>query len=206
MPVRDVKLRISTPTEPIIPGRGFYQLEEDSLYVQIGLFTAKRHFFSYLEGEKIRFDLDRTGRLIFFELALPRRRWTVDQTLTPPDVIEPADIRWLNFRSTIPDPTLTANANKTIIRLTFLHNEPSHDTIVSNETESSRDTEPSRDTETLSEPDTVRNYYLAEQVVVSVDAHDRLVAIWVCNIIDDLAGQEIGSFRKSIRSNESFFS
>ncbi len=60
-----IQLRIDTPTGPTKSGRGFYQLDEESLFVQIGLFTEKKHFFNYLENEIVLFDLDRTGQLIF---------------------------------------------------------------------------------------------------------------------------------------------
>jgi len=175
MPVAQLRLRISTPTEPIPPGRGFYQLEEDALYVQIGLFSARRHFYSFLENDLLRLDLDKTGRLIFFEVSLPRRRWPVEEYLTPPTVIEPADIRWLEFRDRIPETTLATNKRQGLLRIG------------------------------LSDQEAVRNYYLAKDVIVQVDQLDRAVAFWVTDIVDDLAGQEIGAFRKKNRSNDSFF-
>lgn len=176
MPADSIRFRISTPTGPIPPGRGFYQLEEDALYVQVGLYSARRQFFSYVEGEQIRFDLDKEGRLIFFELAVARRQWPVaGDGLLPPSVVEPADIRWLDFRSYTVDPEILASADRTTLRLAFSNN-PAE-----------------------------RNYYLADEVVVSVDAQDRLVHLWVGHIIDDIAGQEIGAFRKKYRGNGSFF-
>ena len=53
MPHRPAKLKISAPIEPIPPGRGFYQLEEDSLLVQVGVFDRRRRFFSYLQSEHV---------------------------------------------------------------------------------------------------------------------------------------------------------
>ncbi len=171
----ELRLRISTPTEPIQPGRGFYQLEEDALYVQIGLFSAHRHFYSYLENDILRLDLDKTGRLIFFELALPRRRWPVDERLKPPTIIEPADIRWLEFRDAIPETAVLTNKKRSLVRIGLSDREPA------------------------------RNYYLAKEVLLQVDQLDRAVAFWVTDIVDDLAGQEIGAFRKHNRANDSFF-
>jgi len=176
MTAADLRLRISTPTEPIPPGRGFYQLEEDALYVQVGLFSASRHFYSFLECDSVRFDLDRNGRLIFIEVAVARRRWPVVPPLVAPPIVEPADIRWLDFRSEIPPPTLATNRKRTMLRLAFADRLPA------------------------------RAYYLAEDVVAQVDQHDRLAAIWIVDITDDLAGQEIGAFRKHFRADESFFS
>ena len=164
-----LKLRISAPIEPILPGRGFYQLEEDSLYVQVGPFSKKRRFFSYLESENIRFDLDREGHLIFIEVAVARRLWKIDPGTKPPMVVEPADIRWLDFRERVKDPVLLTAASRMCLLLRF------------------------------NSKTSLRSYYLAEEVIAQVDEEDELAAIWVTDIVDDLAGQEIGAFRKKIR-------
>ena len=169
MPLDRLKLRISTLTEPILPGQGFYQLEEDTLYVQIGSFSKQRRFFSYLESENVRCDLDREGRLIFVEVGVPRHVWKIDSVIRPPTVIEPADIRWLDFRERVEEPELLTDAEKRCLLLRF-----------ANEA-------------------TLKSYYLAEKVIAQVNEHSELSALWITEIVDDLAGQEIKSFRKKIR-------
>ena len=84
MPVKAAELRITTPTGPTSPGRGFYQIEEDRLFVQIGLFEPERRFFSFLDAKRVRLDLDRKARLIFIDVWLPRRHWTINTTCTSP--------------------------------------------------------------------------------------------------------------------------
>ncbi len=44
MSLSEIQLRIDTPTGPTKAGRGFYQLDEESLFVQIGQFTESKHF------------------------------------------------------------------------------------------------------------------------------------------------------------------
>lgn len=167
--LRSLQLRISTPTEPIVAGRGFYQLEEEELYVQVGPFGPERRFFSYLESDIVRLDLDRGGRLIFVEVTVPRRHWPATPALSPPFVIEPADIRWLDFRQRIAPPRLTSNRSRTVLKLTFSASDPT------------------------------RSYYLADDVILQVSDSGELHAVWVNNIVDDLAGQEIAEFRRSLR-------
>jgi hypothetical protein len=169
MAVRAPKVRISTPTEPILPGRGFYQLEEDALYVQIGPFLGNRRFFSYLESEKVNLHFDREGRLIFIEVDEARRRWPVSEEAKPPRVVEPADIRWLDFRSGMDQPQLLTNKRRTILKLEF---------------------------GTCPQP---KNFYLAEDVIAQFNDDNELCAIWISDIVDDLAGQEIAAFRKKLR-------
>ena len=175
MTVESISLNISTPTEPIMPGRGFYQLEEDSLFVQVGSFTKRRRFYSYLESASVLLDFDQHGRLIFVEVGVPRRQWDVEQSLIPPQIVEPADIRWLNFRNSLNKPTLLANESKTALKLRF------------------------RDT------DNPLNFYLAQSVIVQTDPEYRLSALWFIDIADDLAGREISKFRKDLRAKQSYF-
>jgi len=176
MTLKALKVRISTPTEPILPGRGFYQLEEDSLYVQIGPFSKKRRFFSYLESENVRFDIDRQGRLIFIEVVVAKRHWKAEPGIFPPTVVEAADIRWLNFRARVGDPILVSAGNGTLLLLRFRNS-------------------------TM-----LRNYYLAESVVAQVDENNKLAAVWITDIGDDRAGQKIAAFRKKMRGKPEPFS
>ncbi|RKX29254.1 MAG: hypothetical protein DRP47_02140 [Candidatus Zixiibacteriota bacterium] len=175
MVLPEIKLQISAPTEPLVSGRGFYQLEEDALYVQVAPFTSSRRFFSYLESEHIRFDIDRQGRLIFIEVCIPRRQWPVNDNLTVPENTELADIRWLDFRSQIEEPNLVTDQRHTQLLIRY--------------------------------PDVPlsRNFLIAESIVVQVDEQDNLAAIFIGDIVDDIAGQEIATFRKRIRGREQFF-
>lgn len=168
MTIQSARLRISTPTEPTAPGRGFYQLEEDALYVQIGALAPQHRFFSYLDSEFVSLQFDHNALLIFIEVTLPRRRWEVANELIIPSVVESADIRWLEFRETIREPRLTTNKTQTRLRLQFTHNAPS------------------------------RSFYIADHVILQADNNDHLAAIWIDDIEDDLAGQEIAAFRKQL--------
>ncbi|MFZ5980447.1 MAG: hypothetical protein ACOYVF_07420 [Candidatus Zixiibacteriota bacterium] len=168
MTLKAIKLQIQTPTGPLLPGRGFYQLEEDALYVQIAPFSREFRFYSFLESEDVHLDLDNKGRLLFFELSLPRRRWSVDPGFRLPEFAEPADIRWLDFRDTFKNPTVTTNASKTAVKLTF---SPKHPT---------------------------GNYLLGDAVFLQTDDSGSLIALYVIDIIDDLAGQEIAAYRHAI--------
>jgi len=168
MALHAATIRISSPTEPIVPGRGFYQLEEDALYVQIGPWTGERRFFSWLESDPVRLDFDRYGRLVFIEVTQPRRQWTVDESCRKPGVAEMADLRWLDFRQQIDPPVLICNKRKTCLQLRF------------------------------GEVNPARDYYLADHVILQTDSDNRPAALWIDDIIDDLAGQELSAFRKAM--------
>ena len=159
-----------------MPGRGFYQLEEDSLFVQVGSFTSRRRFYSYLESASVLLDLDRHGRLIFAEVGQPRRHWDIEPSLAIPQIVEPADVRWLNFRNSVKKPVFVANREKTALKICF---------------------------EETSDP---LNFYLAQSVIVQTDKKHRLSALWITDITDDMAGREISKFRKDLRAKQSYFS
>ncbi len=171
-----LKVRISTPIEPILPGRGFFQVEEDELYVQVGPFSKKRRFFSYLESDDVRFDIDRQGRLIFIEVARASRRWQVVPQLNPPRIIEAASIRWLGFRARTSNPLLLTVAGRT--RLLIQYTDRTH----------------------------LKSYFLAESVVAQVDEYDRLAAVWITDISDDRAGHRMAAFRRQLRGKPEPFS
>lgn len=165
----NLRIADSSPVVTTRPGRGFYQLEEDALYVQIGPFGGKHRFFSYLESESCRLEIDKEGQLVFVELALPRRRWQVDHDLEIPREPRWADIRWLDFRTAVPEPRILTNPRRDTVCLRF------------------------------ADPGSERYYRLAESVVVTVDTANRLASLWVTEIVDDLAGHEIALFRRSVR-------
>jgi len=164
--IESIALKIDTPTGEITPGRGFYQLEEDALYVQVGVYSKHQKFFNYLESDQVRFDIDKCGRLIFIEVSIPRRRWVLNAQIGPPTIAEPADIRWLDFRSRIVEPRLLTNRKQTHLLIDFM----SHHTW--------------------------RWFTLAERIFVQADHKHRLAAVMVTEIEDDLAGAQISAFRK----------
>ncbi|HOP08003.1 MAG TPA: hypothetical protein PLF13_12010 [candidate division Zixibacteria bacterium] len=166
MALEAAQLRITAPTGPNIPGRGFYQVEEDRLFVQIGLFAPDRRFFSYLDTARVKLDFDRNARLIFIEVNEPRRRWPIDTELRLPKRAEPADARFLGFRDTLPPTHLTATDNHATLRLSF-----------------------------SAEPIT-RTIQLARNVVLQADSHNRLTALWIGGIVDDHGGRKLAAYRK----------
>lgn len=164
-----VNLKIDAPTGLNLTGRGFYQLEEDALYVQIGPFGPKRHFFSVLESDDVRFEMDIKGRLMFIEVTAPRRRWRVDPKMTPPRIAEAADVRWLDFRTQLPSPDLITNVRRTALMLRF------------------------------AQSSSWCWYRLGGAISIQVQPDDRLAALYIDNLVDDLAGSMLAAFRSESR-------
>jgi hypothetical protein len=169
MPLTAISLEISTPSDALPSGRGFYQLEEDSLYVEIGRAEPNARYFSHLEGNVIRLDIDKQGRLLFIEVNLARRHWPVGGDMEIPAVSSLADIRWLDFRETVTDPELITNNERSWLQIRFAADNGGP------------------------------WYRLADHVLLQTDGQRRLAALWVTSIVDDLAGQEIAAFRRQQR-------
>lgn len=174
MTLDKIELKITTPTEPIKPGRGFYQIEDDTLFVQAGIFSSKHRFFSFLESDRVRLEFDRFGRFLFLELSYPRHLWKTDKRLKLPKRCEPADIRWLNFRERISDPKIISNSEKELLKIEF------------------------------SQIDKPLFFYLANEIVAETDRSHNLSAIWITKISDDMAGNEIREFRRKKRENRPY--
>lgn len=163
--LESISLKVDTPTGGITPGRGFYQLEEDALYVQVGAYSKHQRFFNYLESDVVRFDIDKDGRLIFIEISMPRRHWEQGAQVNSPILADPADIRWLDFRTRIAEPKLITNENQTSLLIDFMS------------------------------PHSWQWFTLAERIFVMTDYEHRLAAVMVTDIEDDLAGAQISAFR-----------
>jgi hypothetical protein len=168
MPLKAIKINISAPSVDIPRGRGFYQLEEEELYFPIIHSKDERNrFFSYLESDTVSLQLDREGRLIFIVITLPRRRWKDNAKLTFPDRAQTADIRFLDFRDSFPNPKIHCDPTQQNILLKFNHSTAG------------------------------QCYYLAENLIAQINSKGHLSAVWATDIIDDLAGREIASWRKA---------
>ncbi len=169
MAVDGIRLRIAAPTDLFLKGRGFYQVEEDSLYVQLQPAETNSRVFSYLESDNLRVDLDQAGRILFIELNAGRHTWAVDENLSLPSSLGYADIRCLEFRLRIPPPILATNNSRSVVALTF------------------------------GSAAADRSYRIADSVILQTSAGNLLNRIIVTDIVDDLAGREIGAFRQAIR-------
>lgn len=164
-------VRVDAPIGELPPGRGFYQVEEDSLYVQVGPADLSRKPFSYLENKLLRLDVDRIGRLMLIEVSLSERQWKVVDSVSPPRIAEPADIRWLGFRANLPEPQIKTNAARDHLLIEF------------------------------NGSSSFNWYTVAESVFVQVDASNVVTAILVSGIVRDMAGQSIARFRQAIRES-----
>ena len=166
MPGATLKVVISPPTRTKQPGRGFYQLEEDSLYVPIGAYSSDRRFFSSIESETVRLDMDKNGELLFIEISLPRKKWKVEPTLAVPNHASPADLRWLDFRAEFDSPPVFTNSDRSVVGVKFSPEEPAV------------------------------AYRLAESVIAETTDKLHVCRLWIIDIVDDVGGREIAAFRK----------
>ncbi len=171
MTVRRLKVTTRTPDAGTPRARGFYQMEEDTLYFPIETGQIRSRYYSFLDSEFVSLQLDRDGKLIFVEITLPRRRWQVEPNLVHPEQSVAGDIRFLDFRERFDEPEILCDDDRQTVYINF----------------SSR---PARVT-----------YRLADNVLVQVDAHDHVTAVWLTGIIDDRAGKKISAWRKALRMN-----
>ncbi len=171
MTVRRLKVTTRTPDAGIPRARGFYQLEEDTLYFPVETGGSRSRYFSFLDSEFVSLQLDRDGRLIFVEITLPRRRWQVEPNLVHPERSVPADIRFLDFRENFGEPEILCDIDFQTVYIKF-------------------NSRPARLT-----------YRLADNILVQVDTHDHVTALWLTGIADDRAGKNISAWRKALRIN-----
>ena len=173
MALDKIRVQIFNPSASLRCGHGFYQVEEDSLFVQLGQFSQSNRFFSYLESKDILLHINKYGQLIFVELNMPKRQWKTDPGFSLPITFTETDLLFVDFRKKIKAPSITSNKNKTLIKLHF-----ETDNKIDNSSDSS--------------------YLLSENVIAQVSKEQTLSSIFITGITDDFAGRELKKFRKRI--------
>lgn len=161
-----IKVVVKIPALYPAVSRGFYQVEEDALYVP--LYPAGK-FFSYLDSEQATIDVDNAGRLLFIKIHAPRHTWKIVRKAKPPLISSPADIRFLDFRNTLPVARLQTPADHSWLRLVF---------------DSEKQTSACR---------------VAEDLIFEVSGESTLTSIWITAIEDDRAARNMAAWRKSIK-------
>ncbi|MCP4705112.1 MAG: hypothetical protein GY865_10920, partial [candidate division Zixibacteria bacterium] len=165
----EIQTRTPASQKGKIPsGRGFYQLEEESLYLPVEYPSNQKRFYSYLDSDTVSLHFDRAGRLIFIEVNIPRRRWNIKNDFVPPEIADSDEARFLDFRKSLIDPKVFCDKGKKHLLILF-------------------DNQPAK-----------HNIYLAKNLIAQVTSSGFLTAIWVTDIIDDMAGQKIASWRHLI--------
>lgn len=173
MTVRRLKVTIRTPDADIPRARGFYQLEEDTLYFPLETGHGHARLFSFLDSDFVSLQVDREGRLIFVEISLPRRRWQVEPSLVLPEYATPADVRFLDFRERFDEPAILCDNKYQTVHVKF-SDLPARTTCL-----------------------------LAENLLAQTDNENNLTGLWLSGIVDDRAGQHISSWRKMLRTDSS---
>lgn len=111
-----IRVIVKTPVAFPPASRGFYQAEEDVLYVPVYPFG---NFYSYLDSPHVLLDVDRTGRLIFIQVLAPRRGWRVRPDLCVPEATLEADIRFRDFRARLPRTSILTNQDRSVVHIRF---------------------------------------------------------------------------------------
>jgi len=111
-----LKVTVKTPAAPPFASRGFYQVEEDALYVPI---YPGGKFFSFLDSPQVTLDVDPKGRLLFVQILVARHSWQVRPDISPPVNPPGADVRFLDFRDKIPDARVETSADHSLAHVIF---------------------------------------------------------------------------------------
>lgn len=114
-----IRVTVKTPADISYVSRGFYQVEENALYVPI---LPAGRFFSFLDSPQLHIDADNAGRPLFIQIIEPRKNWQVRDNLAAPKEPAPADIRFLNFRDRIPSAIIETSSDHATVRVTFIEN------------------------------------------------------------------------------------
>ena len=181
------RVQIQTPAAKSYYSRGFYQIEEDILYVPI---VPGERFFSYLDSAeillpdkksamfsaenepppigRISLDIDRSGHLLFLCILTPQKHWRRTRTLLPPSPLESADVRFIDFRQTVSTAEIETNDDGSLLRVS------------------------------LSGEQKNTPYQIAENLIFEISSDSRLAAIWILQVTSDRAARGMAEWRREI--------
>ncbi len=107
---------VKTPADLKYVSRGFYQVEEETLYVPI---LPAGRFYSYLDSAELSIDADKSGLPLFFQLHVPRKNWQVRDPLPVPGDPTFAAVHFISFRDTLPASSVMCDRDGSTVRITF---------------------------------------------------------------------------------------
>ncbi len=176
-----IELSIRIPADNRYFCRGFYQIEEDVLYVPI---YPSGRFYSYLDSipdssiknknnnkqPLANLDIDPEGRLLFLQIKTPRRQWEINNSLNYSSPFEFADIRFIRFRDRIRCRKIETDKDFSWARLTFLKQKISC------------------------------SYRAADNLIFDITEDNLLASIWITSMTDDRAAKLMSQWRKEMRT------
>lgn len=184
-PSRGIAVKVKTPAEISLFSRGFYQVEEDCLYVPV---YPAGTFYSYVDAKRVdkstgddsgdmsrvhfSFDIDREGRLLFIKVSTPRRFWKIKDKMDLPAPLESADLRFLTFRASVGGAGIFYSPAQSTV---FLR---------------------------LNQDKIANTYMVTDNIIAGVSPNNFLAALWVSDITEDRAAQNMAQWRKELRVTE----
>ena len=179
-----IQVRVITPAGTERFSRGFYQVEEDCLYVPL---YPSGHFYSYIDSESsplrhsdptkppgsisVNLDIDREGRLLFIHVKTPQRRWTISQQIEIPSTIETADLRFISFRANHSRARISATPDFSTMMISF------------------------------AESDQARFYRITDNMIAGIAGNECLSALWLLDCVEDRGAREMAAWRKRLKAD-----
>ncbi len=179
-------VNISTPAKVERFSRGFYQLDEEMLYVPI---YPGGQFYSFLDATEIdsnkpndpllNFDIDRAGNLTFIKLNLARAKWPVKKQIDQPATTLSAEVHFRQFREQISSFELVTNKSKDYLCLIFRsQNEPK---------------------EATEAKENLATYRIADNIIIELSAGAEISRLWILEIVEDRGARQMAAWRKKLR-------
>lgn len=171
-------VNISTPAVIDRFSRGFYQQDENLLYVPI---YPGGDFFSYLDttveesdhrdNRSLFFDIDRAGNLTFIKLHMARKKWPIQDEIKAPQSILAADVRFKQFREQMSHFDLVTNREKNCLCLIF-----------------------------APENEGGAVYRITDNLIIEMTGTSSMSRLWILDIVDDRCARQMSIWRKQIRA------
>ena len=161
-----IQLKTSEIARPF-PFRAFYDSTGDTLSVGI---KQKGKFGISIEADDISFDLTKDGKLLNIDVWIPRKNWTVDKAIHPPEEIEKASVVFVSKKVQTEPIAYVTDPKKTLLCIRFASERVS------------------------------RFITPATSLIFELNAKDQLIGLWITQIEEDINFQKESEWRRSIKA------
>jgi hypothetical protein len=151
----------------LYPSRAFYDSGGDSMSVGV---KQKGKFGACLEGDEFSFDLTKDGKLLNIDVWKPRKDWTVEKAIQPPENFDRENVTFVGTRLQAEPISYNTDAKKSLLYMRFAAER------------------------------IARFVSPANSLIFELNAKHQLVGLWILQIEDDINFTKEAEWRRSVQA------
>jgi hypothetical protein len=149
------------------PCRAFYDAGGDSMSVGI---KQKGKFGACLEGDGFSFDLTKDGKLLNIDVWKPRKEWSIEKAIHPPEDVAREDVTFVGMRLKAEPIAYSTDDKRNLLYIRFASER------------------------------VARFVSPANSLIFELNAKHQLIGLWILHIEDDVNFVKESEWRRSVKA------